>query len=220
MERDDWRRIVGQVREGCQPGGLDLVFPFSITWLEEGLLDSSGFGADRLGLLVANSRALWPVLRERAPSCPHPVDEHCSELLRQVVDEVEATSRIHLTHRAIDGRFIPVQRIAEAVGFAHLSPSYLSLHPEHGPWIAFRAVALVDAPGPPPPAPRAPDPCTPCDKPCLAALELAVALPGPVRDHWQAWLAVRDACPQGRSSRYDDDQIEYHYTGRRELLPG
>ena len=30
-------------------------------------------------------------------------------------------------------------------GLAHTSPSYLSIHPEHGPWIGLRAVIVLDA---------------------------------------------------------------------------
>jgi len=39
-----------------------------------------------------------------------------------------------------------------------------------------------------------------------------------VRDHWQAWLAVRDACPVGKAARYDDSQIRWHYALDREAL--
>ena len=102
-------------------------------------------------------------------------------------------------------------------GLAHTSPSYLSIHPEHGPWIALRAVIVLDedwTSGEPAPAP---DPCTPCRKPCLAALDRAVKasekepMGKKVSNRWRLWLAVRDACPMGRSSRYSDEQCEYHY---------
>ena len=31
-------------------------------------------------------------------------------------------------------------------------------------------------------------------------------------ENWRPWLAVRDACPEGRRFRYDPEQIRYHYT--------
>jgi methylmalonic aciduria homocystinuria type C protein len=39
-----------------------------------------------------------------------------------------------------------------------------------------------------------------------------------VSESWRLWLAVRDACPVGRSSRYPDEQCEYHYRPSRSLL--
>jgi hypothetical protein len=35
---------------------------------------------------------------------------------------------------------------------------------------------------------------------------------------WRAWVAVRDACPVGRASRYGDEQIRYHYAKDRGVL--
>jgi methylmalonic aciduria homocystinuria type C protein len=117
-----------------------------------------------------------------------------------------------------------MQRAAMIAGLAHTSPSYLSIHPEHGPWIALRAVIVLDkdwTSGEPAPAP---DPCTPCPKPCMPALDDAVAASGDepvgkkVSSSWKLWLAVRDACPMGRSSRYSDEQCEYHYRPDRSFL--
>jgi methylmalonic aciduria homocystinuria type C protein len=38
-------------------------------------------------------------------------------------------------------------------------------------------------------------------------------------DDWRSWLAVRDACPVGRSARYAEEQIAYHYTKDPSHLP-
>jgi methylmalonic aciduria homocystinuria type C protein len=113
-------------------------------------------------------------------------------------------------------RALPIQRLAELVGLASLSPSHLSIHPLYGPWFALRAVAVFDVDGPDEPAPALTSPCVQCDKPCLPALERA--LPLRVEEHAGAWIAVRDACPVGRASRYGEEQLRYHYTKDRKLL--
>ena len=57
-------------------------------------------------------------------------------------------------------------------------------------------------------------PCDECEHACVAALGHALAAP----DDWRHWLAIRDACPAGRSHRYDERQILYHYTKDRAVL--
>jgi hypothetical protein len=46
------------------------------------------------------------------------------------------------------GRLVAMQRLAHAIGVAHLHPgSQLCIHPTYGPWIALRAVVVfrIDA---------------------------------------------------------------------------
>jgi methylmalonic aciduria homocystinuria type C protein len=106
-----------------------------------------------------------------------------------------------------------------------LAPSHLSVHPTFGPWIALRAVAIVAVEGPPGPPPAPLNPCVDCERHCMAAYRRAVAVAGEaaashaaVSDYWTEWLAVRDACPTGRSHRYGDAQVRYHYTKDRTVL--
>jgi hypothetical protein len=96
------------------------------------------------------------------------------------------------------------------------------VHPEHGPWIALRAVVIFDAEGPVR-GEKAPVLCAPCDRPCMAALARALAADArrdcaSVAEHQAHWIAVRDACPIGRDSRYGADQLGYHYGKDRALL--
>jgi cyanocobalamin reductase (cyanide-eliminating) / alkylcobalamin dealkylase len=210
--------------ERCRAGGLDLVHAFGVdrepapgSALRD--LALPDFGRERLlGLLIGNTRALWPVfgraLHERAElrSVPDPLDRHVVDAVNEARAALSARSVVYFSHLA-EPRVPPVQRIALEAGFAHLAPSHLSIHPEHGPWVALRAIVIVDLDGPAV-SPRAPDPCTPCPKPCLIALERALTS---AKD-WRAWLAVRDACPVGRDSRYGETQLAYHYTKDRDLL--
>ena len=77
----------------------------------------------------------------------------------------------------------------------------LLIHEEHGPWWALRGAWLVDVAAPPP-RPHRP-PCAGCPAPCLGSTRpegilLATAL-------------VRSRCVVGQQSRYDDEQVAYHY---------
>jgi methylmalonic aciduria homocystinuria type C protein len=112
---------------------------------------------------------------------------------------------------------VAIQRLADEAGLAWLSPSHLCVHPTFGPWIALRAAIVIDVPAPPTTGAMAP--LCDCDAHCLpklqAALEAGEATSADVTQHWQHWVAMRDACPVGREHRYSDEQIAYHYIGRR-----
>ena len=115
-------------------------------------------------------------------------------------------------HREYDGAFLPFQRIAAAAGFGWLAETNLLIHPTYGPWFALRAIVLTTDP----PVVRAlPAPACDCGTRCASAFARARE----VHSTWREWLAARDACCVGREHRYDDDQIEYHYTKRLALLP-
>ncbi len=230
----DWQRVRSVIAESCVPGGLDLVHAFGIDRDPApssalARLAPTDFGCRRaLGLLIGNTRALWPAFQSelrRDPSLQDeadPLDRYVVRVVDSARAKLAIVSHARFAHLA-EPEPLPIQRIAAEVGLSHLSPSHLSIHPEHGPWIALRAVVLFDVAGPAPlPSPR--DPCTSCSKPCLGALHAAIATSGggevalDVERNWRKWLAVRDACPEGRSSRYGDDQIRYHYSKERRWL--
>lgn len=152
----------------------------------------------RLGLLIANTRALWPVFQAQRRAEPDPLDRYTERVLTAAYP----SATIYYAHRAEHGAFLPFTRLAVAAGFAALAPSHLVIHPIYGPWIGLRALVVID--GEPPARPPIAKPCT-CAAPCRDAL--AAALPS---TDWRAWLAVRDACTL-RAHRYDDDQIAFHY---------
>lgn len=208
----------------CHARGLDLVHEFGIDRelpAESALrrLELPDFGRRRtLAFLVGNTRALWPLFertcREHAAllEAPDPLDCYVVTTVNEARARLRARSFARYAHLA-EPNLVPIQRIAQEVGFAHLAPSHLSIHAQHGPWIALRAVVVVDLDGPAS-LPRAPDPCTACEKPCLRALAQAIAHP----EQWRAWLAIRDACPVGREARYGKAQLGYHYSKDRTLL--
>ncbi|HUJ60476.1 MAG TPA: hypothetical protein VLX92_18370 [Kofleriaceae bacterium] len=173
--------------------------------------------ARRAGLLVGNSRALWPrfvtaVRRDRAlAEDPHPLDRYTERAIADAARELDG--RAWLGHRPYGGGFVPLQRLAAATGLAMLAPTQLAIHPRFGPWFALRAVIVFD--GIQPEAPALLPPCC-CAAPCTDAFTVAMSSKGP--EAWRAWLAVRDACPVGRGYRYSDEQVRYHYTKDRALL--
>jgi methylmalonic aciduria homocystinuria type C protein len=204
--------------------GLDLVAGFAVdAWnasAPEHVLPD--LGRERaLAVVIGNSGALWPRLcaalaADRALAAePDPLDRHTERTIEEAVASLGVRAAIRFAHRP---PYPPIQRMADHAGLAHLQPSHLCVHPVLGPWIAMRAVVVLDAEGPPAPAPT-PPPCD-CARGCLPAFERAAAL-GFDPDHeptWRAWVAIRDACPIGHDRRYPDDQIRYHYGKDRDAL--
>jgi methylmalonic aciduria homocystinuria type C protein len=193
--------------------GFDLVHPFDAHAVARVVGVEALVDAERpLGYLVANTRALWPIFlaarrADRAlTESSDPIDRYTEQICAQL-----AGARCWFVHRAYDGAFLPFQRIAVAAGFGTLAPSRLLVHPTYGPWFGLRAIVLVA--GDPITRLLAPAPCDCADR-CGAAFDRA----RDAQESWRAWLAVRDACCVGREHRYDDDQLEYHYTKDLALL--
>jgi hypothetical protein len=167
----------------------------------------------RLGILVGNTRALWPrftaaLARPELAADPHPLERYTEETLEAALAATLPGARIYHGHRRYRGAFLPLQRLAVATGLGALAPSQLVIHPVFGPWLALRAVIVTQGTPPPPPRPPIEPPCR-CGAACAEALARARAAAGP--EAWRAWLAVRDACTL-RDHRYSDDQVRYHYT--------
>jgi hypothetical protein len=180
----------------------------------------------RLGLLVGNTRALWPHFVDARPTLPdaNPLDTYVERAIDRVMTSLaspvadtkspnparptSSSSTVYFSHTRYDGGFLPFQLLADHVGFASLTDAGLAIHPVFGPWFALRAVIAIDPPPsfamPPPPAPIA-KPCV-----CTGACEIALANARADLRDWRAWLAVRDGCTL-REHRYSDEQIRFHY---------
>jgi hypothetical protein len=161
-------------------------------------------GAEQLGLLIGNTRALWQSFTEamRDPELAavrDPLDRYTERSLEAAFPG----ARIYYGHRRYAGAFVPLQHLAVAAGLGALAPNHLVIHPLYGPWFALRAAIVID--GSPPPAPRPIARSCQCDATCTTVLERAQQ-----STDWHDWLAVRDAC-RLRTWRYSDDQIRFHY---------
>jgi methylmalonic aciduria homocystinuria type C protein len=229
-----WQETVERVAALCQPAGFDLVRPFAADWFNAGLPERErlyDFGRPAtLGILLGNTRALWPSFRralERSASlaaAEHPLDNYTKRVLWRAASHVAPLASCTYFAHTPPPLAIPIQRLAELIGFAGLSPSRLAVHPSYGPWFALRAVLLVDIAGPDAAPPEPVRPCFGCSEPCMPAFEQALQVSTPISAetiarHAADWIAVRDACPIGRAFRYDDDQLAYHYQGDRRRLP-
>ncbi len=157
-------------------------------------------GEARLGVLIGNTRALWPVFTAaiKDPG-PDPLDHYTETTLSAAFP----TARIWYAHRPYAESFLPFQKLAVATGLGALSDGGLVIHPIYGPWLALRAVVVLD--GEPIARASIAKPCT-CDARCATTLAAARE-----SGDWRAWLAVRDSCTL-RDHRYGEDQIRYHYT--------
>lgn len=179
------------MREALAEAGFDIVAPF-----DGGRIDPER----RAGLLVGNTRALWPKFMAGKTPGPDPLDRYVEAMIDPLVPE---GGRVIYAHRQYDGAFVAFQPLAVAAGLGSMSETNLVIHPVYGPWFALRAAIVV--PGDPPLVGPCPRVCR-CGAPCREALSRARG-----NTDWRAWLAVRDACPVGREHRYSEEQLAYHY---------
>lgn len=183
-------------------------------------------------LVVGNTRRLWPLFLDAVRTTalgdePHPLDRYSRVHVTRAAQEVaRELGVLHAVRFSFDPPpdTVAIQRLATLAGAAELAPIGLCVHPDHGPWLSLRAAVTLALPGPP--ASAAAPTCSACaERPCLGPREEVMAMGGAsvsreqLAERWRTWLAMRDACPIGRSSRYGDDQIHYHYLKDRALLP-
>jgi len=180
--------------------GLDIVHHFDARQVATELA-LPRLASHPVGVLVGNTRALWPKFCAARRDVHDPLEAYVEEAIDAI-----AVPTLY-AHRRYDGAFLPFQRIAVAAGLGGLSPTQLVIHPVFGPWFALRAILLIE--GTPPRTAPIGAPCR-CEASCLTALDAAVS----GRD-WRRWVAVRDACPVGRAWRYSEEQIHYHYSNAR-----
>lgn len=219
----DSAAYVQGVSSSLRSAGIDIVYPFTLSAALDRLFSFPRFGhAERLGLLIGNSRALWPPLVRFAATYrgPHPVQTYVAEHLNRALEARGVEHTVFVPHRLdYDGpngkTAIAIQQLGARVGLAALGPAHLSIHPQFGPWFAYRALVEVNLPPLPQVDVERKAPCEGCPAPCVPALHEALEAGAP---HFEPWLAVRDACPEHPEERYSEPQIRYHYTKERHWL--
>lgn len=221
MSDADWQAIAARLTAACVSQGFDLIEPFGVSYAPEGL---ESFGRPNpLGILIGNTRHLWSIfarareLDTTLSSAANPLDQYVTASLTRAVAQVSSVDARFVFSHVTSPQAFPIARLAERLGVAAISPSHLAIHPLHGPWLALRAVVTLDVDGPPTPPPEPARPCVTCSAPCMTALTRAIQASGTpitsaaVAAHAAEWIAVRDACPLGKASRYSDAQLRYHY---------
>jgi hypothetical protein len=203
------------VREALTGTGIELVGSCPVAAYDARApqaFRSAALMAGARGVIVAASAgpALWRAFRRHVDAepagwdAPHPYDAFVATLLARADN---ALADAGVSFRRFDAAFrAPVRvdflALAGLVGLGSTSPFRLFIHDEHGPWWALRGAWLVDAEVEPPLPHRAP--CTGCPAPCVGGREHG-------GDIARATPEVRARCIVGQASRYDDDQIAYHY---------
>ena len=230
------RILSGDLEQALAAEGLDLVQAFDVQQYNRLITGHATlqpvpmFGRRHtLAYAVGNSKALWPVFvasyrrREDLHAHSDPLDQYVHERVMHCAATIDSTHEIYFAHEG-GARLVSMVHLAEASALGQRSPVGLAIHPEHGPWFGMRALIVVDAP-PPSSSPEPIATCTGCPAPCRAAYDHALVsitehelATGDLETSWRAWVAVRDACPVGRQSRYGEAQIRYHYTKDRAAL--
>lgn len=227
-----WQTLTEQVTRELAGAGIDLVAPMQVGWYnaaeppEIRLPEPAGPGS--LALVLGNTGALWQPFcasLRRHPgrlARPNPLEHHVERAIARAAGGLAPAPSVHLGHGPA-GRSYSLQRAAVASGLCAMAPCHLVIHRRVGLWLGLRGVLVFAAAGPERRVWGDPSPCESCaDKPCLPLLRRALdggsSPPRSIRQRWEPWLAVRDACPVGREHRYCDDQVRYHYAVERSIL--
>lgn len=203
------------IRHALSGSGVELVASCGIDTYDarapEGLRSSVWLPNAR-GVVVAGSAGptLWRLFHARMSGRPElwetadPYDAFVAEILG-VADQAlrDAGVRFRRFEAAFRSRVrVDFVALAQLVGLGRVGPFALVIHPQHGAWWALRGAWIVDADVDPPL--DAPGPCAGCSAPCVGGWQNASGI-------LRATAAVRDRCVAGPGSRYDDDQIAFHY---------
>jgi cyanocobalamin reductase (cyanide-eliminating) / alkylcobalamin dealkylase len=237
-----WKDVVSVVAPAFRAAGFDICHGTRIGVYNSAVrkdLALPGFdaGESTLALIVGNTRALWPKFidayrrSEAIRGCPHPLDlAYTVPLVHKVIEELlpqrlerPIASYVRFVHDVRPSHLVAVSQFAHAAGLAFLSPaSYLSVHPEFGPWISFRAVIVLDAFGPddtplPVAVPEREESVGELLSEALATADGASADWGELSPRSRAFLRVREAYGF-EAHRFPSEMILYHYDKDKRVL--
>jgi hypothetical protein len=166
------------------------------------------------GLIVVASAGpgLWrhfrasPAGKDPLARQNHPYDAFVAALLGRAD---HALTEAGIGHLRFDAAFNAPLRVdflalAELAGLGSPGPFGILIHGRHGPWWAMRGAWLVDVEVEP--ASGEHRPCQGCTAPCVGGWQAE-------REVIRATAEVRSRCIVGQESRYDEEQIAYHYGG-------
>ncbi|MGI9604967.1 MAG: hypothetical protein ACR2P0_02390 [Acidimicrobiales bacterium] len=188
-------------------------------------LAESGFdltGSTSLVLLGQVGGRLWKRHVSRRLDMPNPFDDVTVELVSTWIENAHPNALFSIVYPGPAP--VPLGRLAERLGWGSPSPLGLTIHPEHGLWIAHRIAFLTDLAFSRPQTPG-PHPCSTCaDTPCVTACPVgAVSLNTGFdveacsvhRIETGSGCAeqcfARNVCPVGGNNRYEPAQMRHHY---------
>ncbi len=185
-------------------------------------------------MLIGNyGRHLWDCMPDNWRQNDDPVDDFTSSAVTRVLTSELGNGgwTILFPNRAL--ACAPVlQQLGHAAGWHHPSPLGNGIHPEHGLWFAYRAVAAITADIASGTTVRqtsdagiSDSPCIRCvDQPCIKScppsalgagrspdLEACVNFRSRDQSPCAERCLARQQCPVGVQSIYADEQIRYFY---------
>lgn len=227
-----WQSVVEDLRSRWIPAGLDLAQPFQVAWYNRAVDDAfrlSDFGRpSALGILVA----LEPLIPRSEVRWTHDLPPRRVAVQRLAhLSGLAYLSPSHLSAHVTYGPWIALRAAIVIDIKGHRQDGGLDVAVERVALVQPEPIRAQNASRkrgqnarvlPSGPSPGPPNPCLDCEATAYRGSAIAAAgTPAghaAIERHWQLWLAVRDACPVGRSHRYSDAQIRYHYTKDREVL--
>jgi hypothetical protein len=203
------------VRVALEGSGVELVASCDVRAYDArapGGFQSTAWLPGARGLVVVGSAgpALWRHFRQhmnanrRSWEQPHPLDRFIVGILARADAALVSAG---VSFRRFEAAFHASPRLdfvamAQLVGLGSPGPFGMLIHAEHGAWWALRGAWLVDAEVEPPLDHR--PPCVGCSAPCVGGWANAAGV-------GQATPEARARCVVGQKSRYDKEQIAYHY---------
>ena len=242
--------MLTRLRERLALDGLNIVLPISAPTLERELAAVSGppladLLAGACGAFVIGdggpsffagfaARGLLPIVPDgKTVSEPggEPLDDYTRACVARAVDAALSPQGKALRHRIVypfeqvGAVPLPFQRLGRAAGLPAAGPLGLQIHPQFGPWWAYRALVIVAGVGTtiedePPLAAS----CDACPAPCAVACPGHAPVPGGgflvgrcvshrlAHAECALGCAARSACPVGEGHRYPDGQLAFHMT--------
>jgi epoxyqueuosine reductase QueG len=214
----DVARVIGEALAGS---GIGLVGSASIEAYDarapRELQSSSLFRRARGVVVVASGgRALWTAFRAVHPAKPvrsealHPLDAYVARALARANAALDS---LGIAYRRFEPTLhaqpaLDFRALGELTGLGSMGPFGMLIHEEHGPWWALRGAYLVESDVAAARSHR--PPCAGCAAPCVGGRDFAHSS-GENAAISHATAAVRARCIVGEASRYEDEQVAYHY---------
>ena len=244
----DMTQTLCSMRRKLYQFGFDIFHEFPIQPYNQKIVGSSNkilalneFGKKQThSILIGNTKHLWPIFIEELTSNPNewqnesdPLNKYtllclqsvCNEYLKQ--NGIEYTLRF--TFELEKDKLIAFQRLCDVANCAHLdSDSFLCIHPKYGPWIALRALIVLNKEYKEDShqiIESLDDICTQTERENVQNewRKLQNVLfehkEPQTMESWRYWLKLRDSYSIGKEYRYSEEQILYHYTLGRECSP-
>jgi hypothetical protein len=216
--------MLARIRAALAEEGLHIVRPVSQAAIDKAAIPLSLMellAGARTGLVIADGGgAFFSRFAGRADrAVADPLDAYTRAAIPAALGRVIAPTAFVVYFPFARAPLLPMQRLGRAAGLPPAGPLGLQIHPQFGPWWAYRAFAVLTEaiPDEPPLA----SVCEGCPAPCVPAcpglaverhgfgLErcLAHRLIDPACHHA---CGARRACPVGAAQAYPAEQLSYH----------